>query len=870
MYDHKKYDHKKYVRKKKSLGVCILAFVSSFLTLLSPPAAAQVDCEGNAYSFVLYSDDYMTGLFSGFETQILRKMYALDPNVRMIFTAGDVTPTQEARTAIDFNMAPLMTCGETEFPFFPAMGNHNYDDDNSLSWFVNTYGTNWQEAPETSRLATQLPAISNFRRGPLQVLTPTGTRNILNATIYSFDFKNAHFVILNNFEQAGAPQPDVNYGVWDVNGAAVNDITNSQLDWLRDDLARTTKPLKFIFSHVGSVAAWYAQNSSQTPNCPAWSEHQTYAQDDPESPFHTKELAAVLAQHTGVTIFRGHDHCPSRHLVDTNNHKVFERSYWDAYRDTQRPFGNPSVWQNLMGPGKYWQVDAGSAYNSVGFFTLTKVNTDTVTFETYRWDQSNGPLVLWDSFTVPVPGAAPDAEAPSVPTNLAGSSVTPDVINLTWTASTDNIGVTAYNVARDGALVGTVTSTAFSDIGLIPSTAYVYSVAAADFIGNTSASSVPVTVTTMDPDNVPPSVNITSPSEGATVSGTVNISANASDNVALLGVTFLLDGTPLGSEDTSAPFTASWNTRSAANGAHALIAVARDVGGNSTQSSPILVTSSNDLTPPTFLSVSATPGTNTAVINWVTDEPSNTRVAYGTTTAYGSQTALISALVTQHTATITGLRVGTLYNYQVRSTDAAGNAGLSANNTVIIPDTQVPTTPPSFAATVASPTRINLSWGASTDNVGIAGYRLFRDGVLVRSQTSRTFANTGLIPNTTYSYALEAFDAAGNASLRATVSATTQADTTAPTVSLTAPANKAVVAGANVTISANASDNVGVTGVRFFIDGIAVGVEDTQAPYVITWNSSAVANGAHSVTAVARDSSGNIRTSGSRSVTVRN
>ena len=121
-------------------------------------------------------------------------------------------------------------------------------------------------------------------------------------------------------------------------------------------------------------------------------------------------------------------------------------------------------------------------------------------------------------------------------------------------------------------------STAFADTGLAPSTAYAYSVAAADFVGNTSASSAPATITTMDPDNVPPTVNITSPINGATVTGTVTIGANASDNVSLLGVTFQLNGSSVGSEDTSAPFTASWNTRSATNGAHTLTAVARDVG----------------------------------------------------------------------------------------------------------------------------------------------------------------------------------------------------------------------------------------------------------------------------------------------------
>ncbi|MCL7420197.1 MAG: Ig-like domain-containing protein [Methylobacter sp.] len=94
-------------------------------------------------------------------------------------------------------------------------------------------------------------------------------------------------------------------------------------------------------------------------------------------------------------------------------------------------------------------------------------------------------------------------------------------------------------------------------------------------------------------------------------------------------------------------------------------------------------------------------------------------------------------------------------------------------------------------------------------------------------------------------------------------------DTTAPTVSLTAPTNGATVLG-TVTVSANASDNVGVVGVQFRLDGVNLGAEDTSSPYSIAWDTTAVANGSHSLTAVARDAAGNIRTSDAVTVTVDN
>jgi hypothetical protein len=87
-----------------------------------------------------------------------------------------------------------------------------------------------------------------------------------------------------------------------------------------------------------------------------------------------------------------------------------------------------------------------------------------------------------------------------------------------------------------------------------------------------------------------------------------------------------------------------------------------------------------------------------------------------------------------------------------------------------------------------------------------------------------------------------------------------QLDCTAPTVSITAPANGATVAG-QVIISATASDNVGVAGVRFKVDGINLEPEDTVAPYSVNWNTYVQGTGNHILTAVARDGGGNTTTS---------
>lgn len=90
-------------------------------------------------------------------------------------------------------------------------------------------------------------------------------------------------------------------------------------------------------------------------------------------------------------------------------------------------------------------------------------------------------------------------------------------------------------------------------------------------------------------DGVPPTAAITSPANGATVSGTVNIAATASDNIGVDRVEFLLDGATLGS-DASAPYTFAWNSATASNGSHALAARAVDLVGNTGVSAQVNVT----------------------------------------------------------------------------------------------------------------------------------------------------------------------------------------------------------------------------------------------------------------------------------------
>src|SRR5262245_18555368 len=101
----------------------------------------------------------------------------------------------------------------------------------------------------------------------------------------------------------------------------------------------------------------------------------------------------------------------------------------------------------------------------------------------------------------------------------------------------------------------------------------------------------PVTVST--PDAVAPTVSVTSPATNAQVADIVNVTADASDDIGVVVVQFLVDGADAGVEDTTSPYALAWDTRSVSNGAHTLRARARDGAGNTTLSTPVAVNVTN-------------------------------------------------------------------------------------------------------------------------------------------------------------------------------------------------------------------------------------------------------------------------------------
>jgi chitodextrinase len=196
---------------------------------------------------------------------------------------------------------------------------------------------------------------------------------------------------------------------------------------------------------------------------------------------------------------------------------------------------------------------------------------------------------------------------------------------------------------------------------------------------------------------------------------------------------------------------------------------------------------------------------------------------------------------------------------------------LGAYEYALSADTQPPTTPTALTATAISNSQIDLSWTASTDNVAVIGYDVYRGGVKIGTTASTTYSSTGLAAATTYSYSIKAFDATGNTSPPSTsASATTTApplDTTPPTVSIASPTGGTV--SATIAVSVNAADNVGVTRVDLRVNGATV-ASTNVAPYQFAWNSTTVPNAPVALTAVAYDAAGHSTASLAVTVTVSN
>jgi chitodextrinase len=221
---------------------------------------------------------------------------------------------------------------------------------------------------------------------------------------------------------------------------------------------------------------------------------------------------------------------------------------------------------------------------------------------------------------------------------------------------------------------------------------------------------------------------------------------------------------------------------------------------------------------------------DTIYVHWLPSSDDTAVTGYrvyrdGTTTPIATTTAL--------NYYDNGLTASTTYSYQISAVDAAGNESVksAAATGSTLPDTTAPTVPAGLAALVISTDRVDLSWGSSTDNVSVAGYKIYRDSSQIATTSGRTYSAIGLTASTTYSFAVAAFDVAGNTSaLTTAVAATTlsTADLTPPSVPT--GLSSAAVSSSQINLTWNAStDNIALAGYKIYRDNLEIATSATNA-----------------------------------------
>lgn len=577
---------------------------------------------------------------------------------------------------------------------------------------------------------------------------------------------------------------------------------------------------------------------------------------------------------------------------------------FDVCANRPAPYGVRN--NHFYGPGNMFYGFTPTATDNYSF-------ADLAAYESYL--QANNLAAYGsDLFTTPT-----DTTAPSVPQNVAGYSVL-NTIHLSWSASTDDVGLAGYRVYRDGNWVGTTTSPSFEDSDLGYGTTYTYTVLAFDGADNFSASSAAINITS-GPSTDPEAPTVpTGLSADSATHNTMTLSWNAStDNVGVAGYYVYVDGTnPVDvgnvtsatitglapevtyafavsaydasanesalstsinatTASTAANLPSGWAFTDIGNvvlagsavygaGAFTIEGAGPDIWLTADGFAYVYTTLSGDGTITARVTsqentngwakcgvmmretldadsehalMAITPGGNSSFIRrvgWAGASSSSTNVAGASTpwwvrlvrvddtfTGYVSAdgqswTLINSATLDTGSDIYVGLAVCSHTTSEL-CTAVLDNVALTGGT----PDMEAPTTPANLVASNATDESIDLAWTASTDNVGVAGYKVYVDTVAIDVGNDTSVTVGDLDADTAYSFAVSAYDAQGNESaLSSTVQATTlpPPDTQAPTAPsvLSATADE-VSAMLSWTAS---TDNVGVTGYRILRDSVEI------------------------------------------------
>ena len=363
-------------------------------------------------------------------------------------------------------------------------------------------------------------------------------------------------------------------------------------------------------------------------------------------------------------------------------------------------------------------------------FVLAGASTDGINF--HSREQANRPeLVL----TLSADGTL-DTTPPSAPTDLAATAMSPTRVDLTWTAATDDVGVTGYEVYRDGSLLAEIgAATSYSDPTVAAQTTYVYQVKARDQAGNISDFSNAASATTPAAPLrfIPEADSRVEEATPSTNYGTGDLR---------------VDGGTDPDVESYLRFTVTGVSGNIENAKLRLYASTGTVDG------PAVYTTTNDWSE-TGITWSTRPARDATAADDEAGVPAGAWVEYDVTSLVngdGTYSFVLAGVSTD------GL------NFHAREhanrpelVVTAASGGTS--------DTTPPSAPTNLSATAVSSSRVDLGWTAATDDVGVAGYNVYRDGALIATiGTETSYSDATVAPGTTFQYQVKARDGAGNLS----------------------------------------------------------------------------------------------------------
>ena len=379
----------------------------------------------------------------------------------------------------------------------------------------------------------------------------------------------------------------------------------------------------------------------------------------------------------------------------------------------------------------------------------------------------SGDGILLDAVTITP--LVDDSEAPSAITDLTASSTTSSSTALSWSASTDNIGVVDYEVFQNGSSIGlSGGATNFNVMNLSPATNYAFTVIALDAAGNSSLVSNTANVTTTTAADTQSPSTITDLTASTITSNSATLSWSAStDNVEVVDYEVFQDGTSIGLSGGVTSFNVT-NLSPATS--YGFTAIAMDAAGNSSlvsNTANVTTTAAADTQAPsaiTDLTASAITS-NSAILSW-SASTDNVGVVDYEVFQDGTSIGLSGGATSFN---VTNLTPATSYAFTAIALDAAENTSLISNTANLTTtgetDSQAPTAITDLVAGSTTSSSTSLSWSASMDDVGVVDYEIFQDGNSIGLSGGATSFNvTNLTPETSYSFTAVAMDGSGNIS----------------------------------------------------------------------------------------------------------